>query len=43
MGLLVRSHRRLTACSGASSSSPVGIPLVWFDVLIHIGGAERGA
>ena len=43
MGLLVRSHRQPhLPARAASSSSRVGIPLVWFDVLIHIGGAEEG-
>jgi MarR family transcriptional regulator, 2-MHQ and catechol-resistance regulon repressor len=42
MGLLVRSHRRLTDLLGRELERVVGIPLVWFDVLIHIGGAEEG-
>jgi MarR family 2-MHQ and catechol resistance regulon transcriptional repressor len=42
MGLLVRSHRRLTDLLGRELEQVVGIPLVWFDVLIHIGGAEEG-
>ncbi len=42
MGLLVRSHRRLTDLLGRELEQSVGIPLVWFDVLIHIGGAEEG-
>ena len=42
MGLLVRSHRRLTYPLGRELEQSVGIPLVWFDVLIHIGGAEEG-
>jgi MarR family 2-MHQ and catechol resistance regulon transcriptional repressor len=42
MGLLVRSHRRLTELLGRELEQSVGIPLVWFDVLIHIGGAEEG-
>ena len=42
MGLLVRSHRRLTYLLGRELEQSVGIPLVWFDVLIHIGGAEEG-
>ncbi len=29
-------------CSGRELEQSVGIPLVWFDVLIHIGGAEEG-
>jgi DNA-binding MarR family transcriptional regulator len=42
MGLLVRSHRRLTDLLGRELEQTVGIPLVWFDVLIHVGGAEDG-
>jgi MarR family 2-MHQ and catechol resistance regulon transcriptional repressor len=42
MGLLVRSHRRLTDVLGRELEQVVGIPLVWFDVLIHVGGAEEG-
>ena len=42
MGLLVRSHRRLTDLLGRELEQSVGIPLVWFDVLIHIGGAVEG-
>ena len=29
-------------CSGRELEQSVGIPLIWFDVLIHIGGAEGG-
>jgi DNA-binding MarR family transcriptional regulator len=42
MGLLVRSHRRLTELLGREMEQVVGIPLVWFDVLIHVRGAEEG-
>jgi DNA-binding MarR family transcriptional regulator len=42
MGLLVRSHRRLADLLGRELEQSVGIPLVWFDVLIHIAGAEEG-
>jgi MarR family 2-MHQ and catechol resistance regulon transcriptional repressor len=42
MGLLVRSHRHLTYVLGRELEQSVGIPMVWFDVLIHIGGAEEG-
>jgi MarR family 2-MHQ and catechol resistance regulon transcriptional repressor len=42
MGLLVRSHRRLSDLLGQELEQAVGIPLVWFDVLIHIGGAPEG-
>ena len=41
MGLLVRSHRRLADLLGRELEQSVGIPLVWFDVLIHIGGADE--
>ena len=41
MGLVVRSHRRLTELLGHELEEAVGIPLVWFDVLIHIGGAPE--
>lgn len=41
MGLLVRSHRHLTDILGRELERAVGIPLVWFDVLIHIGGAPE--
>lgn len=41
MGLLVRSHRRLTDLLGAELERTIGIPLVWFDVLIHVGGAPE--
>jgi len=42
MGLLVRSHRRLADLLGRELEQSVGIPLIWFDVLIHIGGADEG-
>jgi MarR family 2-MHQ and catechol resistance regulon transcriptional repressor len=42
MGLLIRSHRRLSYLLGRELEEAVGIPLVWFDVLIHIGGADEG-
>jgi DNA-binding MarR family transcriptional regulator len=42
MGLLVRSHRYLTELLGQELEKSVGIPLVWFDVLIHVGGAPEG-
>jgi DNA-binding MarR family transcriptional regulator len=42
MGLLVRSHRRLADVLGRELEESVGIPLVWFDVLIHVGGAAEG-
>ena len=42
MGLIVRSHRRLTESLGRELEQSVGIPLVFFDVLIHVGGAPEG-
>jgi MarR family 2-MHQ and catechol resistance regulon transcriptional repressor len=42
MGLLVRTHRKLSDRLGRELEESVGIPLVWFDVLIHIGGAPEG-
>jgi len=42
MGLIVRSHRRLSIVLGQELEQACGIPLVWFDVLIHIGGAAEG-
>jgi MarR family transcriptional regulator, 2-MHQ and catechol-resistance regulon repressor len=42
MGLLVRSHRRLVIVLGRELEEAVGIPLLWFDVLINVGGAPEG-
>ncbi len=42
MGLLIRSHRRLTELLGRELEAQVGIPLVFFDVLIHVGAAPEG-
>jgi DNA-binding MarR family transcriptional regulator len=42
MGLLVRSHRRLSFVLGQELERACGIPLVWFDVLIHVAGAPEG-
>ncbi len=42
MGLLIRSHRRLTYLLGRELEESIGIPLGWFDVLIHVGGAPDG-
>jgi MarR family transcriptional regulator, 2-MHQ and catechol-resistance regulon repressor len=39
MSLIVRTHRRLTDSLGRELEENVGIPLVFFDVLIHVGGA----
>jgi MarR family transcriptional regulator, 2-MHQ and catechol-resistance regulon repressor len=41
MGLIVRTHRRLTDNLGRELEQNVGIPLVFFDVLIHVGGAPE--
>jgi DNA-binding MarR family transcriptional regulator len=42
MGLLIRSNRRLSVVLGRELEQACGIPLVWFDVLIHVGGAPDG-
>jgi MarR family transcriptional regulator, 2-MHQ and catechol-resistance regulon repressor len=42
MGLFVQSHRRLTERLGRELEEAVGIPLVFFDVLIHVGAAPEG-
>lgn len=42
MGLLIRSHRRLTDVLGRELEQSVGIPLGWFDVLIHVAGSPQG-
>ena len=41
MGLIVRTHRHLTDTLGRELEQSVGIPLVFFDVLIHVGGAPE--
>jgi MarR family transcriptional regulator, 2-MHQ and catechol-resistance regulon repressor len=42
MGLIVRSHRLLTDRLGRELERDVGIPLVFFDVLINVGAAPDG-
>jgi MarR family transcriptional regulator, 2-MHQ and catechol-resistance regulon repressor len=42
MGLIVRTHRRLTDALGRELEQTVGIPSVFFDVLIHVGAAPDG-
>jgi MarR family 2-MHQ and catechol resistance regulon transcriptional repressor len=42
MGLIVRSHRLLTDRLGRQLEDEVGIPLVFFDVLINVGAAPDG-
>ena len=42
MGLIIRSHRLLTDRLGRELEEQVGIPLVFFDVLIHVGAAPEG-
>ncbi len=42
MSLIVRTHRRLTDTLGRELEQDVGIPLVFFDVLIHVGAAPEG-
>jgi MarR family transcriptional regulator, 2-MHQ and catechol-resistance regulon repressor len=41
MGLIIRTHRGLTDNLGRELEQNVGIPLVFFDVLIHVGGAPE--
>ncbi len=43
MGLIVRTHRRLTDTLGRELEQQVGIPLVFFDVLIHVAAAPDQA
>jgi MarR family 2-MHQ and catechol resistance regulon transcriptional repressor len=42
MGLIIRSHRLLTDRLGRELEQDVGIPLVFFDVLINVGAAPDG-
>jgi DNA-binding MarR family transcriptional regulator len=42
MGLLVRSNRYLSLTLGRELEQACDIPLVWFDVLIKVGGAPDG-
>lgn len=42
MGLVIRTHRLLTDRLGRELEQDVGIPLVFFDVLINVGGAPDG-
>ncbi len=42
MGLIVRTNRRLSDSLGRELEQSVGIPLVFFDVLIHVGAAPDG-
>jgi DNA-binding MarR family transcriptional regulator len=42
MGLVIRANRRLTDRLGRDLEESVGIPLVFFDVLIHVGAAPEG-
>ncbi len=42
MGLIIRTHRRLTDSLERELEQSVGIPLVFFDVLIHVGAAPEG-
>ena len=41
MGLIIRTHRQLTDTLGRELEEAVGIPLVFFDVLIHVGAAPE--
>jgi DNA-binding MarR family transcriptional regulator len=42
MGLFVRTHRKLTETLGHEMEESAGIPLVFFDVLIHVAAAPEG-
>jgi DNA-binding MarR family transcriptional regulator len=42
MGLIIRTQRRLTDFLERDLEQSVGIPLVFFDVLIHVGAAPEG-
>ena len=42
MGLVIRTHRLLTDRLGRELEQDVGIPLVFFDVLINVGAAPDG-
>jgi DNA-binding MarR family transcriptional regulator len=42
MGLFIRTHRRLTETLGRELEESAGIPLVFFDVLIHVAAAPDG-
>jgi DNA-binding MarR family transcriptional regulator len=42
MGLFVRTHRKLTETLGRELEESAGIPLVFFDVLIHVAAAPEG-
>jgi MarR family transcriptional regulator, 2-MHQ and catechol-resistance regulon repressor len=42
MGLVIRANRQLTDRLGRDLEDTVGIPLVFFDVLIHVGAAPEG-
>jgi|HubBroStandDraft_6_1064221.scaffolds.fasta_scaffold137025_2 MarR family 2-MHQ and catechol resistance regulon transcriptional repressor len=41
MGLIVRTNRRLSEALGRELEQSVGIPLVFFDVLIHVAAAPE--
>jgi MarR family transcriptional regulator, 2-MHQ and catechol-resistance regulon repressor len=41
MGLIVRTNRRLSETLGRELEQTVGIPLVFFDVLIHVAAAPE--
>ncbi len=41
MGLIIRTNRRLTETLGRELERSVGIPLVFFDVLIHVAAAPE--
>ncbi len=41
MGLIVRTQRRLTESLGRELEQSIGIPMVFFEVLIHVGAAPE--
>jgi len=42
LGLLIRTNRRLHATLARELEQSVGIPMVFFDVMIHVAGAPDG-
>ncbi len=42
MGLLITAHAKLSKALGAELEDLLGVPLSWFDALIHLGRAPSG-
>jgi DNA-binding MarR family transcriptional regulator len=42
MGLLITAHSKLSKALGAELEERLGLPLSWFDALIHLGRAPEG-